>query len=177
MEVLKDFESLFEVDERWKLFGQGDPTYLKQLYTGIQNIELIPGVPEDVASQFNVAKMLTIYAWNYYPLNQVAKLKAFSVLEMALREKFAKKKYGLYKLLELAVKSNLIQDQIFEPIFHDREIRTGYSLQLPEVISSLRNDLAHGSITLTNESGLFTLRHCAVIINSLFKAHENVRLD
>lgn len=166
-EVIKDFERLFEVDERWKLFGRGDAYYLKELHTEVKNIDLIPQVPEDVVSQFNVAKMLAVYAWSYLPLHQAAELKAFSTLEMALRIKLAPNKRTTFKvLLDKAVENGYLKDDIFSAFPSLRNIK-GYSAKLPNLVSSMRNDLAHGDTSL-NHGSVFTLRHCATIINSLF---------
>ena len=170
MEVIKDFESLFEVDERWKFFGRSDASYLKELHTEVKNIELIPEVPEDVISQFNVAKMLAVYAWNYFPLHQVAELKAFSTLEMALRIKLAPNKRTTFKmLLDKAVESGYLKDNIFSAFPTLGNVK-GYSAKLPNLVSSMRNDLAHGDTSL-NHGSVFTLKHCATIINSLFNEH------
>jgi hypothetical protein len=167
MEVLKDFESLFEVDERWKFFGRGDSSYLKELHTEVKSIGLILEVPEDVVSQFNVAKMLAVYAWSYFPLHQAAEMKAFSTLEMALRFKLAQNKRMTFKeLLDKAVENGYLKDDIFSELSSLRNVKD-YSAKLPKLVSSMRNGLAHGGTSL-NHGSVFTLRHCATIINSLF---------
>lgn len=170
MEVLKDFNCLFEADVRWKYFGRGDQSYLAELYQEIENIDLNSCVPEDVKSQFNVAKMLAVYAWNYFPLHQIAEMKAFSTLEMALRIKLAQSKRMTFKvLLDKAVENGYLKDDIFSDFPSLRNVK-GYSAKLPKLVSSMRNDLAHGDISL-NHGSVFTLRHCATIINSLFRQH------
>lgn len=170
MEVVKNFETLFDADERWAFFGRGDRLYLKELHTEVKNIELIPEVLEDVVSQFNVAKMLAVYAWGYFPLHQVAELKAFSTLEMALRIKLAPNKRTTFKaLLDKAVENGYITDDIFSAFPSLGNIK-GYSAKLPKLLSSMRNDLAHGDTSL-NHGSVFTLRHCATIINSLFSGN------
>lgn len=169
MEVVKNFETLFDADVRWKYFCRGDTAYLKELHTEINAIELISVVPEDIVSQFNVARMLAVYAWSYFPLHQVAEMKAFSTLEMALRIRLSQNNKVAFKaLLEKAVENGYLRDDIFSEFSSLKNVNA-YSIKLPKVLSSLRNDLAHGSTSL-NHGSVFTLRHCATIINSLFKS-------
>jgi hypothetical protein len=174
MEELKSFATLLEPDERWAHFvlkslstNEVRPLSLNGRYKSIAEIAVSPSAPEDVRSQFNIALMLGVYAWLYYPFHQVAELKAFSTVEMALRLRFPEAKGGLNKLLTLAVEHGAITDHGFSHLDADSETPTRYSAQLPSLISSLRNDLAHGSHMLHPDS-LFTLRNCAEIINQLF---------
>jgi hypothetical protein len=173
MEELKSFATLLEPDERWAHFvlrdsaNQVRPVSLDDRYESIAEITVSPSAPEDVRSQFNIALMLGVYAWLYYPFHQVAELKAFSTVEMALRLRFPEAKGGLNKLLALAVERGAIVDHGFSHLEPDSEAPTSYSAQLPNLISSLRNELAHGSHML-HPGSLFTLRNCAEIINQLF---------
>lgn len=180
MEELKSFEMLLEPDERWAYFVLKDratnevrPVSLNDRYESITEIELSKNVPEDVRSQFNIALMLGVYAWLYYPFHQVAELKAFSTVEMALRMRFPETKGGLNKLLTLAVERAVISDQGFSHIKAESEALAHYSKQLPRVFSSLRNELAHGSHMLIPNS-IFTLRNCSEIINQLFPDENKV---
>lgn len=174
MEELKSFATLLEPDERWTNFVLRDistnemrPVSLNDRYEPIAKIAVSPSAPQDVRSQFNIALMLGIYAWLYYPFHQVAELKAFSTVEMALRLRFPEAKGGLKKLLALAVERGVIADHGFSNFESSSEVPTRYSAQLPSLISSLRNELAHGSHML-HPGSLFTLRNCAEIINQLF---------
>ena len=174
MEELKAYSDLLEPDERWANFVLRNPVTselshytFKKRYETISAIKLIDSVPEDVKSQFNTALMLGIYAWLYYPFHQIAELKAFSTLEMALRHKFSKNRSGLFKLLKLAVDSDLITDVGFSHIEFFSEDPKKYSSLLPKLISDMRNDLAHGSTSLHPGSGS-TLSNCAEIINQIF---------
>ena len=131
------------------------------------NIALSAAAPEDVQSQFNIARMLGIYAWLYYPFHQIAELKAFSTVEIALRLRFPDVKSALKKLLSFAVKNGVVVDEGFSHIAVGDDDPTRYSKELPSLVSFLRNDLAHGSSMLHPDS-LLTLRICAEIINQLF---------
>lgn len=174
MEELKSFATLLAPDERWAYFGQRNtstnevtPVALNDRYQSIAEISLSTAAPEDVKSQFNIALMLGVYAWLYYPFHQVAELKAFSTVEMALRLRFPEARGSLNKLLLSAVENGAIVDKGFSHIEAYDEDTTRYAKQLPSVVAALRNELAHGSAML-NPGSLFTLRNCAEIINQLF---------
>lgn len=174
MEELKPLQALLEPDERWAHFvlrngatGEMRPIAVGDRYESIAEICLSVEVPEDVRSQFNIALMLGVYAWLYYPFHQVAELKAFSTVEMALRLRFGKKKRGLFELLSTAVEQGIVTDQGFSHVEADAKAPALYSAKLPGLISQLRNELAHGSQTL-HPGSLFTLRNCAEIINQLY---------
>lgn len=174
METLKSIDELFEPDERWSHFVMRDkatnevtPYSLEQRFQAVAEISLSSTAPEDVISHFNVARMLCVYAWLYYPLHQVAELKAFSTVEMALRNRFPGNKGGLFKLLTLAVEQGIIADAGFSHIEATPEVLDQYSKRLPGLVSSLRNTLAHGE-SMLHPGSLFTLRNCAEIINQLF---------
>jgi hypothetical protein len=174
MEELKSFTTLLQADERWACLVSVDRSTneiklssLNERYQDVSEITLSTSAPEDVQSQFNIARMLCIYAWLYYPLHQIAELKAFSTVEMALRLRFPGTKGALKMLLSIAVERGVLVDKGFSHIVADDEDPTQYSKKLPSLVSSFRNDLAHGSPTL-HPGSLFTLQNCAEIINQLF---------
>jgi hypothetical protein len=176
MEQIKSFEELLSADDRWMAFvrvslktGKSTPISLADQYKEVASIQLNTDVPEDVSSQFNVARMLRIYAWLYFPFHQVAELKAFSTVEMALRHRFPHVR-GMRNLLKQAIERGYISDDGFSHIESAiTEDRMRYSRTLPDIVPSLRNSLAHGS-TMLHPGSLFTLRNCAEIINQLFPA-------
>jgi hypothetical protein len=174
MEELKLFSMLLEPDERWAHVvlinpstNEVTPITLNDQYQSFAEITLSTAVPESVQGQFNIARMLGIYAWLYYPFHQIAELKAFSTVEMALRLRFPGAKGALNKLLSVAVENGVIVNEGFSHIVVGAEGHAQYSKTLPSLVSSLRNDLAHGSSMLHPDS-LFTLRNCVEIINQLF---------
>jgi len=175
MEELKSFKTLLEPDGRWANFVQINsatneltPVTLNDRYQSIAEIALSTAAPEEIKSQFNIALMLGVYAWLYYPLHQVAELKVFSTVERALHLRFPEATGTFNRLLLFAVESGVIVDDGFSHIQASDEDPTRYSKTLPSVIGFLRNELAHGSSTLHPDS-LFTLRNCAEIINQLFR--------
>jgi hypothetical protein len=174
MEEFKPFEELLEADERWKYFplrnqatGEMTPSSLEHRYGIVAPIYVNDSAPEEVRSQFNVAKMLCVYAWLYYPFHQVAELKAFSTVEMALRLKYPNVKGTLYKLLAHAIKEGAITDAGFSHVQANFEDALQYSRTLPDIVPYLRNSLAHGGSRL-HPGSVFTVRNCSEIINQLY---------
>jgi len=179
MEALKELSTLLEPDDRWMAVvlvnhttNEARPISISDIYESISEIEISAKAPDEVQSQFNVARMLGIYSWLYYPFHQAAELKAYSTAELALRLRFPTIKGGLYKLLTHAVSIGVISDEGFEHIKSNTEDPARFSRQLPKYLSYMRNVLAHGSPTLHPESPT-TLRICAAIINQLYLPPEN----
>jgi hypothetical protein len=184
MENLKKLEEITLPDRRNTCFvlinqktGRQRKFRLEDLYEAVKSMELHQGVPEDVRSQFNVARNVALYSWFCYPFHNVANMKTYATLEMALRIKFGQEdtKKGLYKLVETAVKQGLIKDKHFSHIkgkLKDLE-STCYVERLPEITSFLRNTGAHGSTMLYNGS-ILNLHICADFINQIFRKEKDV---
>lgn len=151
MEELKKFEELKKPDKRNlfycvidQLTGEQRQIDAKDIYASVEKIELSNTVPTDIRSQFNVARNLAVYSWFSYSFHQLSELKAFSTVEMALRDKFGKHKYGLKRLIKKAVNCGLIKDSGFNHIEKpDNPNSTEYSENLPDIMPLLRNPLAH----------------------------------
>lgn len=176
-EELKPFSDLLLPDERWSNFVEIDSkTYATNPYTwdlhyqAVKNVHLVENVPCEIRNQFNTAMMLCIYAWLYYPFHQTAELKAFATLEMALRVKFPMIRGGIKRLLTHAINEGYLSDNEFSCVQTVSDDPLEYTKKLPEIVSSLRNDLAHGSFTLHPHS-IQTLRNCAETINQIFVKH------
>ncbi|MBN1618895.1 hypothetical protein JW887_06180 [Candidatus Dojkabacteria bacterium] len=174
-EQLKDFDDILKPDTRSDLFtvtnlrtGDARKAELEDVFALVSSITLSDSVPEDIISQFNIARNLAIYTWFSYSFHQISELKSFSTLESALRHIYPHKR-GLGKLISSAVKDRRINDIGFSHIASDGrdESSINYVNKLKELIPSFRNDLAHGSTTL-HDGCFFTLRFCAEFINQLF---------
>ena len=158
MENFKSYESLLIEDDRWQYFCQFEtapirvPITLQYIYDNIATINLSDHVPDEIKGQFNIAKMLAVYSWLYDPFHQASELKAYSTLEYALRQKY--KVRGLNNLLKRSVEDGIVK-----------------RIDYPELLSYMRNDLAHGSTTLHPDSDR-TLRTCTNIINELFRPKD-----
>lgn len=174
MEEFKALHELMQADERNHAFtvmdmktNKTEQLSVEYVHQQIAEIILNPSVPEEVISQFNVARNLAVYSWFSYSFHQVAEMKAFSTMERALKIKLNVEKGSFSKLLENAVSKGLIKDEGFSHITPVDNDRAHYSRILAKVAPHLRNDLAHGSKTLYPGSQS-TLRIAADFINQLF---------
>ncbi len=174
---MEDFKKNDEInlpDERNLLFGsintetgKFDRLTLERIYRAVELVELSERAPESVRSQFNVAKNLAVYTWYSYSFNQISELKAYSCVEMALKDRLGKHKYGFRGLIKKAVTLGLIQDKGFE-VVREPSDSNEYSEGLIDIIPNLRNELAHGSTTL-HPGAVFTLQWCSDFINQLYE--------
>ncbi|MGA2092660.1 MAG: hypothetical protein ABSH16_04535 [Sedimentisphaerales bacterium] len=181
MERLKEFDKITLPDSRNNHYvltncktGEQRKYGLEDHYNQIKSIELRDSVPEDIRSQFNIARNISLYSWFCYPFHNIADMKSFSTLEMALRVRLGKKD-NFHNMIEMAVKQGLIKDKHFR---HRKEYGTNsesttYVEQLPDIISRFRNDYAHGSNTLDDLS-IINLCVCADFINQLFNKTEDI---
>ena len=181
VEEIKSFEKLLDADERWAYFatvnretGEKAPYSLRDRYRSIEGAELLSSVPEEVRSEFNIARMLCVYAWLYYPFHSMAELKAFATVELALRLRFPQTRAnGLKRLLTRAVKEGVLKDRGFSNVEVDQQDPQRYSRMLPDLIPDLRNALAHGEVQL-HPGSAFTVNNCSEIINQLFPKDREV---
>jgi len=185
MEEFKKFEEITLPDNRNTYFviinqqtGERREYGLKDLYEEIKLTELHEVVPEDIRSQFNVARNLSLYTWFCYSFHNVSTLKTYSTVEMALRirlDKPEKDRPSLWKMMKEAINKGLIKDRHFGHIMEqslDGQPKP-FVEDLPDAIAYLRNLEAHGSTALGPWS-LMVLRICADIINQLFdKTKDN----
>lgn len=178
MEKFTTFEKILVPDERNSRWGVTNTATgetrlitLEDHYKRISEILVESSVPEDVRSQFNVAKNLAVYAWHSYSFHQVSEMKAFSTVEYALKDRLNKRSWSFKKLIEKSVRWELIKDSGFS---HVESLGDGnpYSRSLPEIMPKLRNNLAHGSTTL-HPGSIFTLQMCSEFINQLYKNKLN----
>jgi len=163
MEELKKLEKITSPDNRTTFFvivnretGQKREYRIEDLYEELNLIELNEAVPEDVRSQFNVARNVCLYSWFCYSFHNVSCLMAYSTIEMALRIRLGKPEHksSLRTLLNEALAKGLLKDKL-----------------LPEAIADLRNRAAHGSL-MNGPWSVQILRLCAETINQLFTSTE-----
>lgn len=175
MEEFKLLASLTNPDERnlyWAVIDRSTGTSrrleLEDIYNSVSEISLDEIVPEDIRSQFNVAKNVAVYSWYCYPFHQVCEMKAYSTVEYALKERL-EKNYPFPKLITKAINFGLIQDTGFshlrKPVDEDS---VEYCKSLIDIMPKLRNGLAHGGTTL-HAGAVGTLRICADFINQLYR--------
>ena len=175
MEEFIKLDQITEPDKRSGLFasinektGEVRKMSLIDVYHSVSQIELAEAIPDSIRSQFNIAKNLAVYSWFSYPFHQIAEMKAFSTVEDALKCRLRKDKCSFRGLLKKAIKQGLIRDSGFShiPVSKNPE-SIEYSRELPETMSELRNNLAHGGTTLHPDSAP-TLKICSEVINQLY---------
>ncbi len=176
MEEFKKLSEVHKSDIRnsyWVLMnkdtGKQKSMTLDDVHNNVSCIELKEEVPDEIKSQFNIAKNLHVYSWFSYSFHQISEMKAYSTVEYALKDKFGDHRCGFKKLLKKAIKKGLIKDSGFRHIDTQDSNSIEYSLGLVEIMPSLRNSLSHGSNTLHNQSAI-TLSICCDLINHLFKS-------
>lgn len=98
---------------------------IKDQHDAVAGIVLHKGVPDDIRIQFETTKNLYLYAWFVYRFYPVAKLHAYTCLELALRERFgiavlasrqkkSKLEPCLHELLSYAVDHSHLKNENFE---------------------------------------------------------------
>jgi hypothetical protein len=181
MEHFTEFSQITTPDERNLFFvvvdektGESRKKSFEDIYHSVAQIELVTSVPDKIRSQFNIAKNLAVYSWFSYPFHQLSEMKAFSTVEDALKCVLGKHKHGFRGLLKKAVRLGIIKDQGFSHIPTPEDPASiEYSEKLPEIISKLRNGLAHGGATL-HPGSIMNLRICSELINQLYEYELNI---
>jgi len=180
MEEFTQFSDITTADERNLFFavidqssGTSRKLAIKDIYNSINSIELAEPVPDSIRSQFNIAKNLAVYSWFSYSFHQVSEMKAFATVENALKCVLGKHKKGFCGLLIKAVRLGLIKDNGFTHIAKPNGPESiEYSEKLPEIMSKLRNNLAHGGTTL-HPGSVKNLLICSEVINQLYENELN----
>jgi hypothetical protein len=160
MEEFKKLEEVMMPDGRTTSFvlvnretGQKREFEISDLHEQVEMIKLDESVPEEVQSQFNVARNLCLYSWYCYSFHNVACLQAYSTIELALRIKLGKAedaKCTLRPLMDEALSKGLISED-----------------WMPEGISYLRNISAHGKLMI-HPLSVMVLHRSAEVINQIF---------
>lgn len=179
MEEFKSYDSLTEPDERnsfWCVIdndsGDTRPLSLEDVYHSISSVSLDSTIPDDIASQFNVAKNVAAYSWYCYPFHQVCEMKAYATVEYALKQRLDRQ-WPFPKLIKKSISWGLIKDKGFSHLKESmNEDSIEYSKSLIEIMPALRNGLAHGGTTL-HPGSVSTLRICADFINQLYRNEIN----
>lgn len=176
MQKLKQLNELGEPDVVNTLWVRPDGTKLtiKEYYGWAEQITLHEGVPENVRSQFNVALNVWIYSWYVYAFHQVAEMKAFSVAELALKEKLNNPRLkGFRNHLNEAIDQGFFSKDafIYSNGRQNRMPEEEYIGTLPDFLCGFRNRHAHEGTSL-HPGSLQIIGTCADIINQLFKTPE-----
>lgn len=169
MEEFKNLDQITEPDERHGLLDAltGRRFTLEGLHAAVKGVELCEAAPEEIKSQFNVARNLILYTWFSYSLDPVAQLKTYILIEHALNIKDGGRDRPLKTMLKRAVSEVWISDSGFRHVTFDPKEPQKYCASLVETLPSLRNDASHGSNMLC-QGAVSHLQICADFINQLF---------
>lgn len=143
------------------------------LYSLMQPLEPDVNVPADIREQFDKARHAFVYSWFAYDLVSLAEQQGYQTLELALREKLPEaerkkaleKRWGLGKLLDRAVAQRWLTRAEFEA---PPQYPGGPKICFLDVIAMVRNELAHGSRSLSPSGSLEMLRLRVEILNRLY---------
>ncbi|MDE3109816.1 MAG: hypothetical protein KGL02_07740 [Acidobacteriota bacterium] len=180
--AFRTFDQILRPDSRFETLvrldfetGNVRQLTLKDHYDIIAEIELTDSLPEAVRMQFDKARNAFLYAWFDYELLNVAQGFAYAATEFALRVKIAgsdtqlPRSPGLKRLFKQAIMNGWVTDEGFRRV-SKREIQNGYTAQLPNILSYLRNEFTHGShYILPPGSAISAIEISANIINQLFE--------
>ena len=168
----KKFSELKELDKRNFYFVRIDKDgihhiTLEDFYNNVASIKLYKIVPEDIITQFDVAKNLIVYSCFVYRFHQPAKMQIYSTMELALKDVFNITKdnpKSFKKMIKDSIKLGLIKDDDFKSMINSN----GFCKKLLEFVPYIRNELAHGDSSLMNNS-IGELAMCKNFINQLYK--------
>ncbi len=170
MEEFKRFDEITVADERHELLDQITGTHLtlEILYEAISEIEVSENAPEEIRSEFNVARNLAIYTWYSYSLDPMVQLKTYMLIERSLKLKYQDEKSSFKKLVKKAVSDGLVRDIDFEHVQIEHPEDTKYVENMVDVLPRLRNVSAHGHSFLVQRATQ-SLRVCRDWINQIFR--------
>jgi len=100
---LKTLDEVMQPDIRHSFFrrvnretGEGKALTLEDHYQSIEHYGLHDAVPDEVATQYDVARNIYIYAWYEYRFFNVSEMQALTVLEFALRYRIGEVEFAAY---------------------------------------------------------------------------------
>jgi len=136
-------------DERSPMFGVNS---IQDQYDGIVEYVLADYVPEDVVTQYEVARNLYLYAYNVYRFYMVAEHQALVTLEFAIKEcigsdeiklygKEIKKGQGLAACLHYVFDKGLVENVDFPIWRHHRKADAEEKFQRKKIKEMIDKDL------------------------------------
>jgi hypothetical protein len=168
MDLSKSFEEIMCIDKQ-HLFLQkmgAKEIDLSSHHQNISSIELHSGVPQTLRGQFNIARNMALYSFFFYSLGSEVQLKAYNVIEHALRIKANRPELMLRWLLALANDKNWLLDSGFRHV-KDSSQSNASCQSLTIILSQQRNESAHGVPPLVWDC-ISHIERCADLVNQLF---------
>jgi hypothetical protein len=184
-EGFRQTADMFKADQRnldAPAIFAGQPQSIEMFREWVDEYDLPTECPEEIRTQYDVARNLYIYSWYVYRFTSPAQAQAYATLELALRTRFDeldikynKRRDGLSSLLSKAIKKGLLKDGGFPHLQHSQNTDavdpsgTEFCEKLPSIISTFRNSFAHGGTTLLNlPVSLMALQATSAIIHQLY---------
>ena len=183
-ECFRSVSELFETDNRnidAPTIFAGQPQSIEEYHRWIAEYDLPSKCPDDIRTQYDLARNLYAYAWYVYRFTSPAQAQAYAALELALRTRLIElgivisKRSGLFALLTKAVENRLLRDGGFPHLRYFPGANsidpdgTEFCERLPRMLSGLRNSFAHGDTTLLNlPVSLMALESTCSIIHQLY---------
>jgi len=145
MDLFKSYDEITCIDKQHLFLHKmgGKKIELASYHQSIQGIQLHAGVPQTVRGQFDIARNMALYSYFFYALGAEVQLKAYNVIEHALRIKCNRQDLMLRQLLNLANEKNWLRDSGFRHLDNPDESNK-YSKSLSKILPELRNESAHG---------------------------------
>jgi hypothetical protein len=169
IEEFKMLDAIVVPDERHALLDQITGTHfsLQILHAQLDAMTLIPATPEEIRSQFNVARNLALYTWFSYSLNPIVQLKTYILIEHALKLRLGHDNWPLPKLIRKAISRGLVCDEGFSHLANVEAGSTKYVRNMIDVLPKLRNQAAHGS-NMLSQHAVSHLQICTDWINQIY---------
>jgi hypothetical protein len=198
VEALKPIDEFTKPDTRnqglVKITPEGRiPVTYEDFYEHVADCNLLPSIPEEIRSYFEMVKNVYVQGWYYYPLFTLSYFLSLVAMEMALRERLKKEdpkqKNTFSKLMNIAVEKGLIKASKFSYVkgrweqskkmeqdsmglikaFPETE---EYCRVLAKNIPKLRNAFAHPQITtiLFPHQASSSIKTSSEFINQLFES-------
>jgi hypothetical protein len=142
---------------------------ITDLYDDVAPLALGPNVPKEIARQFDLARSAYLYSWFEYELATLAEQHAYSIVEMAIKEKAKLEnaamasRGSLRKAIAFALKQGWLDGAEFET-----EIQPGVKRSSLDMMVEFRNSLMHGNPHLYPNGSLLMMEICHQVITMLF---------
>lgn len=146
---LRDSATAMLPDPRTVTWAAPEPPSLAAHHAGIAATQISSAVPEPVATQFENARNLYLYAWYVYRFYMPATAAALSALEFGLRERLRttlpEKEQGknlmLKRLLRMAVDHGLVRNEGFRRWHHAAQVNARERLSMEALKAMIDNEL------------------------------------
>lgn len=147
---LRDSATAMLPDPRTVTWAAPAPPSLAAHHAGVAAIQISSAVPEPVATQFENARNLYLYAWYVYRFYMPATAAALSALEFGLRERLRTtlpekeqgKKLMLKRLLRMAVDHGLVRNEGFRRWHHAAQVNARERLSMEALKAMIDNELS-----------------------------------